>query len=312
MSNNPDIPIGSGLASDHSPGMTLIPGGQYEAPITALSEHLRWMRRAGRSNSTIKSRRMVMCWLHEWLGRDPVDITTAELENWCDSMELSQVRWKVAMVKPYYKWIQARGIRTDNPTVLIITPQERRRRPRPIDTSTLMDAIVHAPPRILPWLLLAAYSGLRAKEICYLRREDFVHADGHVYLELTHTKGDRERTGATPDWVWDILSTLLPARGRCFGGMHGQELTPKALSAAANRYLLSRGTRSTLHTLRHWTGTNALDSTDNLRLVQELLGHASPVSTALYTLIAPERLHETVESLPRPDFARQYPIALAS
>lgn len=61
-----------------------------------------------------------------------------------------------------------------------------------------------------------------------------------------------------------------------------------AVVAGLLRQVLGRGG----HTLRHRYATTVYAGTGDLRAVQELLGHASPVTTARYTLVSPKRLRE--------------------
>jgi len=77
-------------------------------------------------------------------------------------------------------------------------------------------------------------------------------------------------------------------------------VTAQHVSQLSNEYLRSLGITSTLHKLRHWTGTEALEASGNLRLVRELLGHAELSSTQVYTKVRPLALHRLAESLLRP------------
>lgn len=278
-----------------------LPGAIYDAgtPITHLDEHLRWMRRAGRSDRTLVLRRATLRHLAEFLDTDPFTATEHNLETWQDSHDMHQIRQRTSLIRPYYGWIHARGYRADNPAALLITPPPRRGTPRPIKFEDLARAVADAPDRIRPWLLLAAWSGLRAKEIAELRVEDFTHHDGRTYLHLTRTKGERPRTAVVPGWVWAEIWPMLPASGLCWRRERGfGRVTPQHVSQYANAYLHRIGIDATLHCLRHFAGTEALKATGNIRLVQEFLGHLDLASTQVYTAIAPVALHQLAESLP--------------
>jgi len=248
-----------------------------------------------------------MQYLVDYLGRDPVDATQTELENWQDSLEPSALRFKTAMVRPYYAYIHHRGFRPDNPAALLVTPKKRKGLPRPIEFEAMERAIRNAPsPRLQAWLILAAYAGLRAKEIAYLEMHNFEPLpDGGVFLRLTRTKGEEQRFSALPAWAWELIKPVLATSGPCFRRERGiGPVTPQQISQLANDWLHKSGTRSTLHTLRHWAGSSGIEVED-IRVVQEFLGHADPSTTVIYTKVQPRRIYEMVNTFRKPDLGEQ-------
>jgi site-specific recombinase XerD len=72
----------------------------------------------------------------------------------------------------------------------------------------------------------------------------------------------------------------------------------KRISDRGRHELRRLGLTGGLHRLRAWHATAALGSGANLRTVQELLGHASPTTTQVYTLVPPAALTAAVNGLP--------------
>lgn len=283
--------------------MNTIPGMYYGANVAHLDEHCRWMIRAGRSPRTIKLRRMHLQYFADFLGRDPVDATELELEAWQDSLPVGQIRYKTAMIRPYFDWLHKRGRRADNPAALLVSPRARRGIPRPIAFDALGLAIRNAPtPRIQAWLILAAYAGLRAIEIAHLEAECFEpRAGGGVFIRLTRTKGERPRVTALPYWAWQLIAPSIAPQGLCFRRERGSgPVTPHVVSQLSNDWLHKCGTRSTLHTLRHFAGSAGIDIED-VRVVQEFLGHSDPATTAIYTAVSPRRIARMVDAFPMPE-----------
>jgi site-specific recombinase XerD len=71
------------------------------------------------------------------------------------------------------------------------------------------------------------------------------------------------------------------------------------VSSLCNVFLHDLGISHTLHTLRHWFGTQTLRvNGGDLRQTQELMRHQSPVSTAIYTWVDPKAAAVTVAALP--------------
>lgn len=245
---------------------------------------------------------MHMQYLADFLGRDPIDVTSFELEDWQDSLPLEQLRYKTSVIRPYYDYLHKRGIRADNPAALLVTPKAKRGLPRPIVFEAMERAIRTAPPRLQAWLILAAYGGLRAKEIAHLELSCFEEAPGGgVFIRLTRTKGEYQRISALPQWAWDYIRPTLAETGPCFRRERGSgPVTPQQVSQLANDWLHKSGTGSTLHTLRHWAASSGIEVED-IRVVQEFLGHASPATTAVYTAVQPRRIAAMVNSFRQPD-----------
>jgi site-specific recombinase XerD len=280
-----------------------LPGGPYRTEdIGYLVEHLNWMRRCDRADSTMKARRMVLTWLAEYLGHDPATATADQLDAWQSQLPtINAVRWQTAMIRPYYAYLHSRGLRPDNPAALLPRPKARRRLPRPIPDDRLFAAIAAAPPRVLPWLLLAGWAGLRASEIAGLHVENFGRdPDGGIWVRIIG-KGDAERDVAVPRWLWLAIAPNLPA-GPCWARAHGRgPVTGRHVSDNCRYYLgVKCGLPDRLHSLRHRVATAVLRQTRDVRLVQDLLGHANLGTIDVYTRVQPIEMTRAVEALPKP------------
>lgn len=258
------------------------------------------MLRAGRADGTVKKRRMYCQYLYDFLGRDPFYASESDLENWQDSLAREQIRNYTLMVSPYFGWVHAKGLRSDNPAKLLVTPKAKRGIPRPVDIDDFTTAVGLAPDRLVPWFLLAAYAGLRAKEIAFLWVEDFHPDGGAVFIHLRRTKGERERVTVIPVWVWEAIRRDLPDTGPCWHRARGTgPVTPQQISQSCNDHLRKCKINKTLHCFRHWAGTQASETTGDLLLVQSFLGHADPAMAAVYAQVRPQRLAKMVEQFPR-------------
>jgi len=182
----------------------------------------------------------------------------------------------------FYEWARREDMITVSPTARIIRPKLRAGLPRPADTEELRQALVVAGPQERCWVLLAALMGLRCQEIAGLRREDVL--EGEMICRIAKAKGGKERTVPLHPEAWDALKALpIPRTGRVFSRPKGGGYNPVQMSQKFNAFLKKAGTNSTAHQLRHWFGTNLYAQSHDIRMTQEMLGHASPATTAIYT-----------------------------
>ncbi|HXI79951.1 MAG TPA: tyrosine-type recombinase/integrase, partial [Verrucomicrobiae bacterium] len=167
--------------------------------------------------------------------------------------------------------------------------------------------------RALLELLYAA--GLRVSEGLGLDREDLSTDGGFVRVI---GKGDKERLVPVGDIALDWLGRWLaeerpgllalhdvePARGGpLFLGDRGRRLARQQAFAIVRGAARRAGLPESVspHTLRHSFATHLLEGGADLRIVQELLGHASISTTQLYTHLTGERVREV--------YARAHPRA---
>jgi integrase/recombinase XerC len=263
--------------------------GLRVATRSEIGEHQQWLEQRGLSPRTTEAYGRVLLRLSIWLEVRSSGLLTAtpqELMDWREGLTVSSnsVLSYMTAVKSFYSWAQASGRVIVRPDVDVPLPKIRKGRPRPISEERLRVAILNAPKRIRPWLFLAALAGLRCAEIAGLRREDLLDtADEPVIIVMG--KGRKERIVPLSPQLWQELTDYgLPKFGIVFlryDGQRGQN-NPKLLSQLVNNYLRSVGIAETLHQLRHRFGTRAFRVHKDLRVVQELMGHADPATTALY------------------------------
>lgn len=272
-----------------------------------LERHLAYLRLCNFRPATIGGRRLLLLRLARWLCGPPSLATAAELAEFQQTWSVgpdTRANY-VSHLRAFYGWLVAEGIRPDNPAARLAVPRLGRRLPRPIGTPDLMRAVAQAPARIRPWLVCAAWGGLRCVEIALLRRENVLEAIAEpcVIVAANATKGHNERAVPMPrdGTLFAELVPVLPRRGWVFPRFDGQPgpNRPNRVSAEGCEYLRSLGLADTMHSLRHWFGTEAYEASHDPRAVQELLGHRSLRSTEGYTKVSDAARIRAVRALPR-------------
>lgn len=191
-----------------------------------------------------------------------------------------------------------------------LTPDEVERLLEAVDPGDGDDRLVR--DRALLELLYAA--GVRISEALGLDR-DHISFDGSFVRVIG--KGDRERLvpvgEVALDWLrrydrhvrpaWLGVASGEPAAGPFFVTERGRRLARQQAWAIVKRAARAAGLTDqvTPHTLRHSFATHLLAGGADLRIVQELLGHASISTTQLYTHLTGERIREV--------YARAHPRA---
>jgi site-specific recombinase XerD len=249
---------------------------------TYVSSWLRSMRRRHLSPGTIAKRASVARRLSQFAGCELEDVTRDQIEAWLDSRNLTaRSRYcDISHVSAFFRWAIAEELTDADPTGRI---------ERPIATGDLRYAIEQATDRRLVALLtLAAFSGMRCAELSTMQVSD-INGD----LLLVHGKGGKDRVVPLhPACVAALRSYGLPLHGRVF------DLTPWQVSHVIREHLHACGIAASAHQLRHWFGTECYEqSGHDLRMVQDLLGHSSPSTTAIYTRWSRSGATDTVARL---------------
>lgn len=278
--------------------------------ITHLDTHLEYMRRCDRSETTMRRRIETLAALADYLDSDPANASFDQLYAWQGTLaNPGLVRWRTALIRPYYGHLRALGFRHDDPSRLLPIPRRRRTTRRAMPDDDLFRVVGTAPMPVLAFLLLAGWCGLRAKEIAGLHREHFVRdRAGHMEVIVTGKGGD-QRQVPVPEWVHETIADQLPDRGPLFvktnrgGARAGDQMAGHNVTDRVADYLEAQGITDRLHSLRHRVATAVLHDTHDVRLVQELLGHRNLSALHVYTHVAPGQVARAVDRLPRPDGA---------
>lgn len=213
--------------------------------------------------------------------RGPWAVTTDDLIEWLAGHDWSANTRRTyrQSFRSFWSWGVAAGHIDLSPANLIPPVRVPRGRPRPAPEAAVRFALTAADDRERLAVQLAAYCGLRRGEIARARRDDLERDLSGWSLRVTG-KGGHVRMVPLPD---DLAAAIRQRpEGWLFPSSHGGHLTPHHLGKLITR-CLPEGL--TTHTLRHRCATVAYSATHDLRAVQELLGHAKPETTAIYTLV---------------------------
>lgn len=265
------------------------------------------------ADNTIAAYRRDMQRFTAWLkGRDLADLRINELSDYVATLhqaELapSSIARNIVAIRTFFKFLQLEGLIRENPAELIATQKMWERIPSVL-TTRQVDEFLNSPKKTDSYclrdraLLEVLYAtGCRASEVCTLRIRDMSLAERHIRCQ---GKGGKQRLVPIGSKAISAIHTYCEAlRGQLaarnahppeelFLSRSGRGLDRIQLWRLVKRYAKRVGISEEVspHSLRHSFATHLLAGGADLRLVQEMLGHASIQTTQIYTHVEHSRL----------------------
>ncbi|MEI7547269.1 MAG: site-specific tyrosine recombinase XerD [Actinomycetota bacterium] len=289
-------------------------------PLPAeAQEFLSWMAsERGRSRNTLAAYRRDLGAYSQWLathGSDLLTVQRAELDAFVQFRRASgaapsSVARQLAAVRMLHRFLVEESLRVDDPTADVEGVRVPAGIPHPLseaEVERLLGAVVATDPASLRDRALLEFlyaTGARISEACGLSLGDLDRAERLVRL---FGKGAKERlvpfgraaATAMDEWLTAGRPHMEPLRWArrldqeaVFLNTRGGRLSRQAAWAVVKKYgdRVGLGDRLSPHVLRHSCATHLLDHGADLRIVQEMLGHASISTTQVYTKVSQERL----------------------
>jgi integrase/recombinase XerD len=216
----------------------------------------------------------------------------------------------VVAVRGFHRFCVREGLTGVDPAAAVRPPSPPQRLPKALsvdEVSRILGAAIGAEPSVLDTrdaaLLEFLYgTGARISEAVGLDVDDLDLESGSVLLR---GKGSKERVVPVGSYARDAVSAYL-VRGRpdlvsrghgtpgLFLNARGGRLSRQSAWSVLRRTAGRAGITKEIspHTLRHSFATHLLDGGADVRVVQELLGHASVTTTPVYTLVTVDKLRE--------------------
>ena len=222
-----------------------------------------------------------------------------------DPYRATTVSRMLSAVRTFHRFSVREGLTGDDPTAGVVRPRLPRALPHPLTVQEVA-AIVEAPrteepaglrDRAILELLYGA--GLRVSELTGLDVDDLDLDEGAVRVL---GKGSKEREVPIGRMARDAIDAYLTrarpmlasarSRAALFLNARGGRLTRQSCARLLDTHARAAGIRRrvTPHDLRHSFATHLLEGGADVRVVQELLGHASVATTQIYTLVTNEHL----------------------
>ena len=229
-------------------------------------------------------------------GTDPVALQPDQLRLFVAAehrrgLSPKSLQRRLSACRSFYTWLLKHGRVAANPAAAIRAPKAPRKLPQVLDpdeAKALVEVPTDAPLGLRDRALLELFysSGLRLSELCALRWRDLDLNDG---LVTVLGKGRKQRSVPLGSHARKALHEWRASTGATpdapvFPGRNGP-ITPRAIQLRVRQLAQQQGLfkRVHPHLLRHSFASHILESSGDLRGVQELLGHADIATTQIYT-----------------------------
>jgi len=293
-----------GVSHDAQPTRARISGGGASPEPDLIDEHLAWCEERNLRPSTVEQRRLVLRKAERSIAMPLLAADTTTLRTWLarPTLGVEARAHELSQLRQFYKWAQSFGHRDDEPTARIPRPRTYRRLPRPLTEGDVAHALNAAAGKVKLMVALMAYAGLRAGEVARIRREEIVDTGTMPVIMVPDGKGGRQRIIPCHPQILAALAEHPLESGWLFPkvvgpGAHREHVIAAHISHVVAAHLRKCGIDATGHQLRHTFGTLVYRHTLDLRTTQEVLGHASPVTTAGYAAWTPAAAAEGVAQI---------------
>jgi integrase/recombinase XerC len=201
----------------------------------------------------------------------------------------------LSALRSWFRWMLREGIVQHNPAKAVRAPKSPRHLPATLDADSinqLLNIPGDTPLAIRDKAIMELFysSGLRLSELAELHWEQIDLPSGMVTVT---GKGNRSRMVPVGRMAADALLEWRKARGQfasfeephVFVSNRGNPISPRTIQARVRYWAKRQGMPQNIypHLLRHSFASHLLESSSDLRGVQELLGHASISTTQIYT-----------------------------
>ena len=263
----------------------------YRRDIARLAGHLQ------------QSEPAVLCW---------DQLSSRQLKDWfallhSEGLQPRSLRRHLSAIRQLLDWLNRDLPAAVNPAADIQLPKPGRKLPRVMDTdqaSQLLDSRADSDIELrdLAMLELTYSCGLRLSELVSLNLTDFAEDFAEV---LVTGKGRKQRLLPVGAKARDALQRWFQIRRlwakaeetAVFVSQRGNRISPRQVQNRMKQIAVIKGSTVSLHPhmLRHSFASHLLESSGDLRAVQELLGHSDISTTQIYTHLDFQHLAEVYD-----------------
>ncbi|CFR11516.1 tyrosine recombinase XerC [Yersinia frederiksenii] len=232
--------------------------------------------------------------LAHWQTLDAAQVRSLVSRSKRAGLHSSSLALRLSALRSFLDWLVSQGVLQANPAKGVSTPRSGRHLPKNIDVDEvdkLLDIDLNDPLAVRDRAMLEVMygAGLRLSELVGMNCKHVDLASGEVWVMGKGSKERKVPIGKTAvTWLehWLALRELFePQDDAIFLANTGKRISARNVQKRFAEWGVKQGVSSHIHPhkLRHSFATHMLESSGDLRAVQELLGHANLTTTQIYT-----------------------------
>lgn len=273
-----------------------------EGPVEDFLSEL--SRTSGRAARTVSTYRKTLVALTAFVGNEGLSdwdaLDSGHLRRWLAARSRAGIQARtlardLSAIRSFYRHLVSRKRASHNPATLVRPPKGAKRLPQTLDVDRMEEALGHpaeTPDRVLDQAILELLysSALRLSELVALDEGDVDFTSGLVRVT---GKGNRERVvpvgvhalEALRVWLKVRSGWVAPGEDALFVTQRGTRISRRTVQMRLSRFGIRAGVGVHLHPhlFRHSCASHLLESSGDLRGLQEFLGHQHLATTQVYT-----------------------------
>ncbi len=245
--------------------------------------------------------------IHDWRQLNQHQVRSYLAERHRKGRSAKSLHRELSSLRSLYRYLLREQVADANPALGVRAPKVRRRLPATLDADQLaqildFDDTSPVGRRDRAVMELFYSSGLRLAELVDLNLGDIDFDEGMVEVTGKGAKTRRVPVGrlakdALQQWLAVRATLAKPDETALFVGVRGRRISRTMVQKQLNRRALEQESPRRIHPhlLRHSFASHLLESSGDLRAVQELLGHANISTTQIYTHLDFQHLAEVYD-----------------
>lgn len=243
--------------------------------------------------------------INQWADLKHTDVRSYIAGRHRKGLSSKSLQRELSAIRSFYDYLLKKGQVSINPAQHIKAPKQPRKLPKTLDVDQLSGLLEAGANSLLEIRDLAMFelfysSGLRLSELSALDLDDIDLPDNTLTVRLG--KGGKSRVlpigskavTAIENWLQQRSIKIVAAESALFVSMRGTRLGQRNIELRLKQWCIKKGIAEHIHPhmLRHSFASHLLESSQDLRAVQELLGHSNISTTQIYTHLDFQHLAE--------------------